>query len=176
MADLATSRGDRVRLAVAGLSLSAAAFVGIVSREGYTETAVIPTKNDRPTVGFGSTFREDGAPVQMGDRITPVRAVQRAAAHVSREESVFRQSLPGVQMTPGEYDVYMDWVYQYGTGAWANSSMRRQLAAGNYRAACDALLLYKFSGGIDCSKPGNKVCAGVWDRQLARHAKCLGEQ
>lgn len=167
---------SRVRLAVAGLSLSAAAFVGILAREGYTETAVIPTKNDRPTVGFGSTFREDGAAVQLGDRITPVRAVQRAAAHVSREEAAFRASLPGVELTPVEYDVYVDWVYQYGTGAWAKSSMRRHLVAGDYRAACDALLLYKFSGGYDCSAPGNRTCPGVWGRQLARHEKCMGEQ
>lgn len=166
----------RARNAVAGLALSAAAFVGIIASEGYTETAVIPTKNDRPTVGFGSTFKEDGAPVRMGDRITPVRAVQRAAAHLSREEAVFRASIPDVELHQAEYDLYMDWVYQYGTGAWSKSTMRRELLAGRYRQACDGLLLYKKSGGYDCSIPGNKVCAGVWTRQLERHARCLEAQ
>ena len=161
---------------MASLTLSAAAFVAILSSEGYTETAVIPTKNDRPTVGFGSTFKEDGSPVRMGDRITPVRAVQRAAAHLSREEREFRASLPGVVMFPAEYDIYMDWMYQYGTGAWRASSMRRELIAGRYAQACDALLLYKRSGGYDCSIPGNKVCAGVWTRQLERHRKCMAVQ
>ncbi|WP_409266792.1 lysozyme [Massilia sp. BHUDP2] len=166
----------RVRQIVAGLTLSAAAFVGIVTSEGYTETAVIPTKNDRPTNGFGSTFKEDGSPVKLGERVTPVRAVQRAAAHLSKEEAAFRASLPGVALHQAEYDLYVDWVYQYGAGAWRASSMRRELLAGRYPQACDALLLYKKSGGYDCSVPGNKVCAGVWTRQLERHRKCMEAQ
>ncbi|MBD8531588.1 MULTISPECIES: glycoside hydrolase family protein [unclassified Massilia] len=167
---------SRARILAAALALSASAFVGIISSEGYTEAAVVPTKNDRPTVGFGSTFRDDGAPVQLGDRITPVRAVQRAAAHLSKEEAAFRASIPGVELHQAEYDLYMDWVYQYGTGAWRASTMRRQLLAGQYGAACDALLLYRKSDGYDCSTPGNRTCPGVWTRQLARHKKCMEAQ
>lgn len=166
----------RARILVSSLSLSAAAFVGILVSENYAETAMIPTKNDRPTVGFGSTFKEDGSPVKMGDRITPVRAVQRAAAHLSREEQAFRASIPGVALHPAEYDLYMDWVYQYGTGAWSKSSMRHELLAGRYPQACSAILLYKKSGGYDCSIPGNRICAGVWTRQLERHQKCMEAQ
>ena len=29
---------------------------------------------------------------------------------------------------------------------------------------------------FDCSTPGNKVCRGVWTRQLERHQKCMGMQ
>jgi lysozyme len=164
------------RILVASLSLSAAAFVGLVVHEGYTDNAIIPTKNDRPTHGFGSTFNADGTPVKMGDRTTPVRAVITAAAHISKEEARFRQSIPGVALHQAEYDLYMDFIYQYGSGAWSTSSMRRELIAGNYVAACNALLRYKFSGGYDCSTPGNKRCAGVWTRQLERHAKCMSVQ
>jgi lysozyme len=164
------------RVHVAGLALSMAAFVGIVTSEGYTDRAIIPTKNDVPTVGLGSTVYEDGTRVKMGDRITPVRAIVLASSHLSREEKAFRDSLPDVKLHQGEYDLYMDWVYQFGAGAWGRSSMRRHLLAGDYMAACDALLLYKFSGGYDCSTPGNKVCSGVWARQLERHGKCTGLQ
>lgn len=163
-------------MAVAGLALSAAAFVGILSEEGYAPVAVIPTKNDRPTNGFGSTYREDGTPVRLGEHITPVRAVQRAAAHLTKEEAAFRESIPGVALHQAEYDLYMNWVYQYGNGAWAKSTMRRELLAARYREACGALLLYKYSGGYDCSVPGNRVCAGVWARQLERHRKCMEAQ
>lgn len=166
----------RARTAVGGLVLSAAAFVAILTSESYTDRAVIPTKNDRPTVGFGSTFDEAGRPVRMGDSITPVRAVRLAAAHLSKEEAAFRASLPGVALHQAEYDVYVDWVYQYGTGAWVKSSMRRELLAGRYPQACNALLLYKRSGGYDCSIPGNRICAGVWKRQIERHHKCMEAQ
>lgn len=164
------------RLQIASLSLSMAAFVGILLSEGYSDTAIIPTKNDMPTLGHGSTVYEDGTKVKLGDRITPTRAIALASNHLTREEKVFRASLPGVALYQGEYDLYMDWVYQYGTGRWQKSSMRRHLLAGEYRPACDALLLYKFSGGYDCSIPGNRICWGVWKRQRERHEKCLSMQ
>lgn len=171
-----TNKPGRRRLAAGGLSLSALAFVAILTSEGYTDRAVIPTKNDRPTVGFGSTFKEDGSAVKMGDTITPVRAVQRASAHIGREEEAFRASIADVPLYQEEYDLYLNWTYQYGLGAWKSSSMRRHLLSRNYYQACDAFLLYKKSGGFDCSIPGNKVCAGVWKRQLERHAACLKAQ
>ena len=167
---------SRARMAVAGLALSAAAFIGIAIEENYTDSAIIPTKGDRPTLGLGSTFHEDGTPVKIGEKTTPVRALIKAGAHISKEEARFRASLPGVELHQAEYDIYMNWVYQYGTGRWTTSSMRKYLLVGDYRAACGALLLYKKSAGYDCSIPGNKICHGVWERQLKRHAACMGAQ
>lgn len=169
----------KARIMVAALTLSMAGFVGIVVEEGYTDRAVIPTQGDVPTVGFGSTQRDDSTPVRLGDTTTPVRAVQRAAAHISTDEKAFRTSLPGVALTQGEYDLYVDFAYQYGIGNWRTSSMRAHLLAGRYRQACDALLLWRRQAGRDCSLPENwgpKGCKGVWTRQQERHAKCLAEQ
>lgn len=180
-----------VRVAVAAMVLSAGGLIGIAVEEYYTETAVIPTKGDRPTIGFGSTFHEDGTPVRMGDRTNPVRALRTVQAHLSREEQQFRESLPGVELTQGEYDLYVDFMYQYGIGNWRKSSMRRHLLAAaeteqpsvkafHYKAACDSLLRWKYAAGYDCSTlidgQPNKRCWGVWERQLERHAKCLAEQ
>ena len=164
------------RIIVASLTLSASALIGLAVSEGYTDRAVVPTKNDRPTHGFGSTFNADGTPVKMGDKTDPVRALITLQAHVSKEEAAFRKSLAGASLHQAEFDTYMDFVYQYGSGAWSASSMRRHILAGEYRQACDALLKYRFSGGFDCSTPGNRRCAGVWERQKARHAKCLSAQ
>lgn len=167
---------NNTRILVAALTLSAAGFIGIVSDESYTTAAVIPTRGDVPTIGFGSTVYEDGRPVKIGDTITPARALVVASAHIGQDETRFRASLPGVKLFQEEYDLYLDWVYQFGTGNWSQSSMRRELLAGDYPAACHALLRYKYSAGYDCSTPGNKVCSGVWTRQLKRHAKCMAAQ
>ncbi|SEG31448.1 glycoside hydrolase family protein [Thauera chlorobenzoica] len=167
------------RSLVASLSVSAAALIGLAVSEGYVGEAMTPTKGDRPTLGFGSTFHADGRPVQLGDRTDPVRALVTLRAHVDKEEAAFQRSLPGARLTQGEYDLYMDFVYQYGTGAWSGSSMRRRILAQDYRGACDALLLWRKQGGRDCSLPqhwGPQGCKGVWTRQLERHAKCLAEQ
>ena len=167
---------SKQRIAVAGIVLSAMAFIGLVSHEGFTENAVIPTKNDRPTVGYGSTFWEDSRPVKMGEKVTPVRALVVAQTHISKEEVVFRKSLPGVTLSQAEYDIYMDWVYQYGTGAWNSSTMRTHLLTSNYVTACASMLKYKYSGGYDCSTPGNTRCAGVWTRQQKRYKACMEAQ
>ena len=170
-------KASKIRVAVGALSLSAAALIGLATHEGYTGKAVIPTKGDVPTVGFGSTRHEDGSRVQMGDTTTPVGALKKLQTHVSKEEAIFKASLPGVQLTQAEYDLYMDWVYQYGTGAWQKpKSPRTWLLQGEHVAACDALLHWRFVGSYDCSTPGNRRCMGVWTRQLERHRKCLEAQ
>lgn len=166
----------RQRIAVTVLSLSAAGFATWQASEGYTPVAVIPTKGDVPTIGHGSTRYEDGQPVRIGDTITPARAEVLARNLNSQAEKQFAASLPGVKLYQAEFDIYMDFVGQYGIGTWLKGSPRRDLLAGNYAQACNDLLKYRFAAGFDCSTPGNKRCWGVWDRQLKRHAKCMAAQ
>ena len=163
------------RIAFAALTLSAAGFAGLVLEESYTTNAVIPTKGDRPTVGFGSTFRDDGTPVQMGDTITPARAIARSVAHIAKDESGLKRCVTGA-MSQVEYDILVKFSYQYGVAATCNSSMVRNVNAGNYARACEGYTLYKFSAGFDCSTPGNRVCGGVWTRNLERREQCLAAQ
>ncbi|MGE4244231.1 glycoside hydrolase family protein [Ramlibacter sp.] len=173
----AITRGARV--AVAALSLTAAAFVGLTNREGWCNPACIPTAGDVPTVGFGSTTRDDGSPVKMGDTTTPVKALNRSFAYIQNAEAEMKATLEGVELHQYEYDVYVDWRYQFGGGAWRKSSMLRELKAGNYEAACNALLLYRYQAGRDCSKPENwgpRGCRGVWLEQQKRHQRCLGAE
>lgn len=170
----------RNRIAVTLLSLSAAGFAAWQASEGFTDVAVIPTKGDVPTIGHGSTRWEDGTRVRMGDTITRQRAEVLARTLNSQAEKEFAASLPGVKLHQDEFDVYMDFVGQYGMGTWRAGSPRRDLLAGNYVQACHDLLKYKFAAGFDCStkvngKPNNR-CWGVWTRQFERHAKCMAAQ
>lgn len=166
---------SKVRLYVGSLVFSAAAFGTLVAHEWYTAEALIPTKNDRPTVGFGSTFRDDGTPVRLGDTITPPAAVARSIAHIANDEAGLKRCVTG-PLTQGEYDQLVGFAYQYGVPTTCRSTMVREINAGNYLAACEGYTLYKFSGGFDCSTPGNKRCAGVWTRNLERRQKCLDAQ
>ena len=78
------------RRTVAALTLSAAALVGIVLHEGYTDRAVIPVKGDVPTIGFGTTTG-----VKVGDTTTPPKALARALTDVQQFEGALIQGLKG---------------------------------------------------------------------------------
>lgn len=181
-----------LRAAVATLAISAAAVAGWVLHEGGGPTTVaddgtilhhpyIPTQGDVPTIGYGSTRYEDGRPVRLTDPpITRQRAESLARALHAEHEREFKASLPGAVLSQAEYDIYIDFIGQYGIGNWRKSSMRRHILAGEHRRACDALLMYRFASGYDCStmidgKP-NRRCYGVWTRQQERHARCIAEQ
>ena len=166
----------RQRVSVGLLTVSLAGFGAWKASEGFTDTAVIPTKGDVPTIGHGSTRYEDGKPVKMGDTITRPRAELLARNLMTQDERQFAASLPGVKLHQVEFDLYMDFTGQYGIGNWRSSSMRRDLIAGEYAQACTDLLKYRYAAGFDCSTPGNKRCWGVWSRQLERNAKCKAAQ
>ncbi|MFV5384123.1 lysozyme [Acinetobacter junii] len=164
---------NKTKIFAVCLAASAAFFTLIKNDEGFTSKPVIPVVGDRPTQGHGSTFKPDGSPVKMTDPpITRATADKWLRNDVSKREIAFRNSLKGVKLSQAEYDLYLDFSYQYGTSAFANSSMLRNLKAGKYRAACDSLLKYKYVAKRDCSIRKNN-CYGVWTRQLERHKKCL---
>ena len=171
----------RKRVAVGALTLSAGGFSSWAAYEGFTEEPVIPVEGDVPTIGYGSTRYEDGTRVNLDDpAITPERAEELARNLFEVDEKRFKGSIPGVELHQTEYDLYLDFVGQYGIANWNRSSMRRHLLAGNHAKACDALLMWRYAGGYDCSTrvdgEPNKRCWGVWKRQIDRHEKCISVQ
>ena len=185
------ARQTVARALVATLTLSAAGFATWKANEGDGPTAVrpdgvvvhhpyVPTQGDVPTIGHGSTRYEDGTPVRMADQaITSQRAKELARNLHREEEARFIASLPGVALSQKEFDLYLDFVGQYGIGNWRSSSMRRLLMTGQHRQACQALLQWRFQAGRDCREPKNwgpQGCKGVWTRQQQRHADCMGVQ
>ena len=160
------------RIAVAALSLSAAGLVGLVASEGYTDRAVIPVRGDRPTIGFGTTYRDDGTPVQPGDRTEPVAALRRAVAHLEGDQAALRRCMDGATMTQGEWDVLVDHAYQFGVSATCGSTVARLTRAGKHAQACEGYLAWRFVAGRDCKDPASG-CRGVWTRAQERRQRCL---
>lgn len=155
------------------LVASAVFFAGLVQYEGFVSKPYLDPVGV-PTIGIGSTKYEDGRKVTMRDApITKERAIEIAKVHISKDEAAFRNSLEGVRLSQVEYDLYLDFMYQFGQGAWQQSSMLRMLKQGKHRQACDALLRWRFAGGKYCPVRRNG-CYGVWVRQQDRHRKCVG--
>lgn len=167
------STKTKQRTAIGVLGASAALLVSLVAHEGFSEKAYPdPTRGTAlPTVGFGST----GPDITMQTRMTPVQALQRALTDVQRFEGALKRCV-SVPLHQAEYDLYLSLSYNIGPSAFCKSSIVRELNAGNYEAACDNILKWRFSNGQDCSDPANRSCRGLWTRRKSEHAACMAAQ
>lgn len=150
------------RVAVASLTLSAATLVGIALHEGYRDVAYLPTPNDVPTIGFGTTEN-----VKMGDRTTPERALVRLLADASKFEQAVKRCAP-VPMHSYEFQAYVSLTYNIGTGAFCRSTLVRKLVAGDYEGACSEILKW--------DKQAGKTLPGLTKRRQAEYRQCVGEE
>lgn len=163
---------NKSKVVVTGLTASAAFFAALISFEGYKPKPYLDT-GKVPTIGIGSTVYEDGTKVKMTDKpINEKRAIEISKAHVAKDEIAFRKSLTGVKLSQTEYEIYLDFTYNYGQANWNSSSMLRNLKQGKYIAACESLLKYKYVAKKDCSIRANN-CLGVWTRQKWRYDQCM---
>lgn len=150
------------RTALAALTLSASALVGIAVHESYRGSAYMPTPNDVPTIGFGTT--DD---VRMGDKITPERALVRLLADADRFQRDLKACVGDVPMHQHEWDAVVSWAYNVGTGAACRSTLVRKLKAGDYPGACAELLKWDKQGGI--------TLRGLTTRRQAEYRQCIGD-
>ena len=145
-------------------------------KEGYTPKPIIPVKGDVPTIGNGTTVYCNGKKVTLKDpSISKEKALQQLKCHIENNAPAFNKSLQNIKISQAEYDLYNDFVYQYGIAAWNGSSMLRNLKAGQYVQACKSLLKWKYVAKKDCSIRKNG-CYGVWTRQVDRYEKCMEAQ
>ena len=158
------------RKTVAALTLSAAALVGIVLHEGYTDRAVIPVKGDVPTIGFGTT-----SGVKIGDTTTPPKALARALTDVQQFEGALKQCVT-VPLAQHEYDALVSFSYNVGGRAFCQSTLVKKLNTEDYAGACAELLRWRFFQGKDCTLPENtRLCGGLATRRQAEYRQCTGE-
>lgn len=157
---------SRARIALAALSLSASALVGIAVHEGYREAAYVPVAGDVATIGFGTTRHADGSPVQIGERTDPVQALTRKLADVQKFEGALLQCVH-VPLHQHEYDAFLSLAYNIGSGAFCGSTLVRLLNEGSYREACEQILRWdKFQG---------RPLRGLTLRRQAERRQCLGD-
>lgn len=151
-----------------------AMIAGTVAHEGWVlkaypdpvRGAALPTACDGVTEGvvLGKTYTEAEC-LQM----SLIAKVKHAAPLVDCIEK---------DMPPEFLGAMVDTAYNVGVGTFKASSMCRHMRAGDYPAACDALLLYtkarKTPGGplLDCRDRRNN-CYGLVTRRKEQRAACL---
>ena len=149
------------RIVVASLALSGAGLIGIAVHEDWRDTAYLPTPNDVPTVGFGST-----KDVKLGDKITVTRGLIRLKEDASEAERAVRRCAP-VPMHQHEFDAWVSFTFNVGSGAFCSSTAAKLLNQGKYAEACAQMDRWVYQGP--------NVLPGLVKRRAEERKLCEGQ-
>ncbi|MGI4861089.1 MAG: glycoside hydrolase family protein [Janthinobacterium lividum] len=122
------------------------------------------------TVCYGDT----GAPMRRYTHAECLALLDTRLAEYARE--VRRLTHGFDTLAPGQKIAVVDHAYNVGLARYKTSRLRRMYADGDFPAACDEYLHWKFieGGRTDCSRRAT-YCGGIYTRRLAARAACKGE-
>jgi lysozyme len=128
------------------MQFSAAGMELLKRSEGFRSRVYLDTQG-HPTIGYGHKLHR---PEDFPKGITQEQAVQALACDVDdAEEAVGR--LVKVQLTQGQFDALVDFVFNLGSGRLAESTLLKVLNAGHYDVAAHLLLHWDHAGAKELS-------------------------
>lgn len=148
-------------LAIVGAVAVGVLYVSIPEDEGTRYTAY------RDIVGVWTICQGDTANVAPGMVETPEGCSKRLERQLIAHAGPVMACTPRLREPGRDYQraAAVSLAYNVGTAAYCRSSVDRQFDAGNWRAGCDALLLW--------NKAGGKVVRGLTLRRQRERAICL---
>lgn len=130
--------------------------------------AYMPTPNDKPTIGWGST----GPDIKMGMTWTQEQADARFASDLAKFSAGVERLLPGSPPTSqGQFDAMISLAYNIGLANFGSSSVLTNHRAGHYQTAALAFLLWNKQR----TPHGLVVLNGLTKRRVAEAAIYRGE-
>lgn len=161
---------NKSRSAITALVISSATLIGIAVNEGYVGKAYQDVIGVW-TIGFGETKG-----VKPSDTTTPTRALIKLQDSIDVHAKGMVNCIGNVPLYQYEYDAYVSFTYNVGIGNFCRSSIPAKLAKGDYKGACETILLFRRAGQYDCFAPENeKICGGIKRRRYEEYGKCIGE-
>lgn len=151
------------RRTLVAAAASAVALASIVGWESYRGTAY-DDGGGVQTIGFGTTQG-----VKPGDKIDPVRAVQRLAADANATALQIGACIGPVPLYPHEWDAYTSLAYNIGPTAFCDSTLVKLLhrQPPDYLGACKQILRWNRDNG--------RVVRGLVRRREAEFKQCIGD-
>jgi lysozyme len=147
------------RTKIAALGASAVLVVGLAMEENFVGQAYQDIVGVW-TIGFGTT---EG--VKPGDKIDPVKALQRKLTDIQKFEGAIKKCVT-VPLHQHEYDAFLSLAYNIGPGAFCSSTLVRRLNSGDYESACKEILRW--------NKAGGRVVRGLVNRREREFKQCTG--
>ena len=148
------------RVAIAAITLSASALVGIAQWEDYVEVARPPVAGDVPTNGWGATHG-----VKLGDKTTPTRALVRLLDDANSHSQGIKRCI-SAPLYQHEFDAYSSLAFNIGVNAFCGSTLVVKLNSGDYRGGCEQIKRWdRFKG---------KPLRGLTKRRQSEYQTCIG--
>ena len=128
--------------------------------EVYLDSASIPT------IGYGTTYYEDGSRVSIGDPpLSKDRAISLLEVVVNKKAHILSNAIK-VPINQNEFDAICSWCYNVGEGNAVGSTLLKLLNAGSDRSAvADQFLKW--------DKAGGNVIPGLTQRRQAERSLFL---
>lgn len=167
------------------LLITAVLTGSVMLYESYSPVAYIPIKDDKITIGHGSTEYPNGEPIKLGDKIDR----KTADLYLQHDLDKFKVGMSKCITAPlsqNEFDAMLSLTYNIGSSAFCSSSIPRKLNAGYYKEAC--LTILQFDKVKDISKPKiknvktgkpvyqYKVVKGLSNRRNGEYLTCTGNK
>lgn len=148
----------RTALALATTASLIAGFEGL-------QTAAYLDPVDVPTACFGMTEN-----VELGQEYSEAECEEYLFEKVVGYQRAVRERVD-VPMTQGQLAAFTSFTYNVGVGSFERSTLLRELNSGNYQAACDELLRWRYGtvAGVKVVLPG------LVRRREAERELCLAE-
>ena len=150
---------NRTRVAVASLTVSVAAILGVAAHEGFSSKTYLDPAGI-PTIGYGETKG-----VKPGMTITRQDAMELLGNRVEEHARGMAECIH-VPISQDEFDAYADFTYNVGVGAFCRSGLAKRLNTGDYAGACTELKKWVYANG--------QVLPGLVKRREEEYRKCLG--
>ena len=114
--------------------------------EGFSSSAYLDVVNI-PTIGWGSTFYEDGTKVKLGDQISKTDALKLLEVVANRDfaDKIFPSIK--VKVTQSQFDAMVSLAYNIGAGAFLKSTLLKKVNAGDFAGAGEEFLRWNKAGG-----------------------------
>jgi lysozyme len=140
---------------------SPACIALIQSFEQCRFAAYLPTPQDRPTIGWGTT----GEDIQLGMTWTQQQCDERFASDLSRFAEGVSAALTG-ETRQNQFDAMVSLAYNIGPGAFKASTLLRRHNAGDFDAAAAQFVAW--------SKQAGQILQGLVRRRAAEAAMYRG--
>lgn len=114
--------------------------------------------------------------VKPGDRATVKQCADFFASDVGKSFATIDRLVKVPLTEPQRAGITSFCAYNIGPGNCARSTFLKKLNAGDLLGACNEIPKWKYVGGVDCTKPGNKTCGGIPERRAAERELCLWTQ